>query len=446
MEEAEGMRLALAPFSEWWDELPRYHFPPGYFLILKFQSWFSFEDAWLRFPPALFGALSILVFFFLTREREERPAWVAALWLGVSPLLWSFSQEARTYTLWVFLELAVTWVLWRTWKDPSRRRLFLLGMLFPLPLLFHYNALWFAIGRFPLLLAVLGKSPHASRTGFALGIVPPFLLVLPFLLKQLEALPARMGGASVFWPQLDTASLTQKVGEMLSFPYPFDQLAWVLVLFAGVGLTARIVFHLPWGKNRSPKGFAELAWVIMVVFPLIAVVAGNLASGRYIATRHLLPILPFALWESSRGLRLVCLSLGPLLGKGLYRSLAIGLAVFWCWELGVENSPRNNPPWRDISYFLEERMAPGGNILLAGDNVSVLDYYRQTRGQTYRLRRTASFDPELLAEVDGILISGERDPVSDWWDYFRENRTVPEKEWTSRRIHRIAFFVPAPLP
>lgn len=95
---------------------------PAYFLLLRWLSpFFGTDDAWLRIPSALFGAMSAGMAFVIARRIGSRNAGiVAGLLMALSPLQVQYGQEARSYTLVALLILVALWGLLRLARDPTR--------------------------------------------------------------------------------------------------------------------------------------------------------------------------------------------------------------------------------------------------------------------------------------------------------------------------------------
>ena len=89
-----------------------FHHLPLYFLISRWFIPFGTDEASLRLPAALFGALSCGLLFGLSRMIGGRRAAVAAsLLLALCPFQVQYGQEARSYTLVISFILLALWAL-----------------------------------------------------------------------------------------------------------------------------------------------------------------------------------------------------------------------------------------------------------------------------------------------------------------------------------------------
>lgn len=98
-----------------------FHHLPLYFLISRWFVALGTDEASLRLPAALFGALSCPLLYGLSRMIGGRRAAVpAALLLALSPFQVQYGQEARSYTLVISFILLALWALAYLLRDPPR--------------------------------------------------------------------------------------------------------------------------------------------------------------------------------------------------------------------------------------------------------------------------------------------------------------------------------------
>ena len=76
---------------------------------------FGHEIGAMRLPPAVFGTLSVPVFYLLVRRlSDEQLAWRAALLMAIGPFYVFYSKEARPYSQLLFTCLLFTWAFFAT--------------------------------------------------------------------------------------------------------------------------------------------------------------------------------------------------------------------------------------------------------------------------------------------------------------------------------------------
>jgi mannosyltransferase len=116
--------------------------PPAYYLFL--HSWINLgqSEFILRLPSALFGALSVLVLYWIGRSLhlERLALWAAGL-LAIDPLHIWYSQEARMYAPAAFLGLAGIYFAIRLLRQSSWRAWLGYIIAFAAMLYFDYGGL-----------------------------------------------------------------------------------------------------------------------------------------------------------------------------------------------------------------------------------------------------------------------------------------------------------------
>ena len=108
----------------------------------------------LRLPSALAGIATVPVAWAIGRELAgRRTAIVCAALVAVNPLFVWYSQEARSYALFVLTAALAILCFLRVLREPTRRRMALFALTGSLALLTHYFAVFLLIGMALWLLA-----------------------------------------------------------------------------------------------------------------------------------------------------------------------------------------------------------------------------------------------------------------------------------------------------
>src|SRR5271166_302117 len=122
----EGATVALARASwqhfawVWW--YGEANLQTVYFLLMRVWIHGGLSEAWLRLPSALFGIVSVPLMYIVARRFVPTGAALAsAALLTFSPAHVYYSQEARSYTLTIFLVLLSSYFFVRA-VDEGRRR------------------------------------------------------------------------------------------------------------------------------------------------------------------------------------------------------------------------------------------------------------------------------------------------------------------------------------
>jgi mannosyltransferase len=94
--------------------------PLYYYLLWLWVRLAGTSEYALRFPSVFFGLLTLpLLWITARRLLGKRAAWLAALFLALSPLHVYYAQEARMYTLLTFLGLLSSYLLLRLLNNQS---------------------------------------------------------------------------------------------------------------------------------------------------------------------------------------------------------------------------------------------------------------------------------------------------------------------------------------
>jgi mannosyltransferase len=136
--------------------------PPLFYMIEHFMLFFGTDEFTLRFVPAVFGALTIPVFYFIGKEFcNEKLGIIAAALLTFSAFHVYYSQEARAYTLFLFVfSLALLFYI-RALRTETRGSWLLFGFFSVVSFWVHFYAV---IMVFPLFLyAILSSIIHPGQ-------------------------------------------------------------------------------------------------------------------------------------------------------------------------------------------------------------------------------------------------------------------------------------------
>jgi len=140
-DEAATVDLLRGSFGHMLSALPDHErTPPLYYAVAWFWSRvFGTGEVGLRSVSAVFGVDTVLVAYLIARHvADERAGLIAGLLCAVSPLLVWYSQEARSYSMLVFLCAASVWLWLRASKSRSRASMVAWGIVSCLAILTHY--------------------------------------------------------------------------------------------------------------------------------------------------------------------------------------------------------------------------------------------------------------------------------------------------------------------
>jgi mannosyltransferase len=262
--------------------------PPLYYVLVWLWSRvFGASEAGLRSFSALCGTLSIPVMWLLGKRLvSERVGLVAALLTAVSPILFWYSQEARSYSLLVLLSalslLALVWAL----ESPSPRRLLAWGASGAVALCVHYFAIFLVAAEALWLIIALRRAGVAKRSWIALALAPIVAVgaaLLPLSIHQNDGRAgfiADRAGSLAF----RTAQLFKQ--DIAAFDEPsklFTSVAAAVLVLIGLLLLAR--------TTRRERAGLIVPLLVGAGALLLALLAAGLGTD-YVNTRNLLPSWP----------------------------------------------------------------------------------------------------------------------------------------------------------
>lgn len=195
LDEAAQALEAARPFSQQLRLSADFH-PPLFHLMLHFWMYLGRSEIWIRFLSVFFGMGSLVLLYKLVRvlgNKEE--GFLAILFLTISPYHIWYSQEARSYMLFVFLSLFSTLAL--------LKKQWVLYILFTvLSLYSFYFALFFIFGH-AFYIFFMEKRCHKQ---FFFSLLVSLLLFLPWAPSLIRQLAVGTSGAFVGWTGIVSVS------------------------------------------------------------------------------------------------------------------------------------------------------------------------------------------------------------------------------------------------
>ncbi|MDO8748846.1 MAG: glycosyltransferase family 39 protein [Candidatus Omnitrophota bacterium] len=116
----------------WYDEITSFYYaqhpldnwnPPFYWILLHFWTkLFGASEFSLRFPSLLFSFISVFFVYLLGKRLfDSRVGIYAAIFMAFSPFHIQYAQEARPYSLSLFLSILSTYILFMALTEKRRR-------------------------------------------------------------------------------------------------------------------------------------------------------------------------------------------------------------------------------------------------------------------------------------------------------------------------------------
>lgn len=309
--------------------------PLYYFVAAALGLVTGYSDAAMRFPAALFGALTPLIALRmpLPGPRAVRLLWtvLVACWI---PGIW-YSQDARCYTLLVLFATLNVPLFCRLMEAPSRTRFAQWAGAAALMILTHYYA--------GLLIGIQFLALTAFRRKWWSSIWPGMALFLPAAISMAVSAPKFLlfSDEAVSWIHLvswtNVYILASHVAGGLLLPAAI--VLWAAVC-GTIGLVGRMRQRTPEPPHRIPLP------LIVAAVSSLAAVATALAVGTIkpvVYERYLISFAPGVL------LGLACLGVGyfdqrrtaSTLLAGFYVAMTLlWAAMFWrgYWPLEIETA------------------------------------------------------------------------------------------------------------
>jgi uncharacterized membrane protein len=385
LDEATTLGSARRSLLEIWNYLSMSEFtPPLFFWMEHAMLTFGDSETVLRLVPAIFGIITIPVFYLIGVELLDRKAGIlAAALLTFSPFAIFYSQEARAYsTMLFFLSVAFFFYL-RTQRTGAWRDALLFGIFSSISLWTHLFA---AVPVAALIIFGFGmKGKEILRDiraalPMAISAMAFFLLSLPLILSALQIFTTLTGRGPSFGvqgPEIIFLTLVQISGFS-------PILAWALMLLFIIGFAS--LYPVSHGKA--------------LVLPFVLVFA--LALGVFLSYRmSMVPrYLTFLLMVLLPG---IALTIRPACNLFKSRRLVYGaIALVFLVNLpvlyGYYSTPQKDD-WRGLAQEVTTVAAPGDLLIaIPGYIRQPLDYYyrNETRG-------TLEFGVYTVGEVEDVI-------------------------------------------
>lgn len=395
--------------------------PPLFYALTSVSRVWGDSDFAARLPAALAGILSVPAVFVLARRLQMSTVagLMASLLLATMPFHLRFSQEARSYTTAILLQIIALYWLYRSLSTDGRWSWLWYVLAMIAGLYTHYFAfLWLAAqAGFVLLtcLAILlrrdGSDRPAPLRRLALPFAASFLLCavayLPWyrsllLHTQLLAGLARLPGTA---PKPHDLTILVSFWRGIAEQQHAFALALLAAAIAGVGV----------GLFR--RRFDATTYLILNLFvPALALTVAS--SAPYFDVKYLFPIVAPVLLMAAQGSSSVY-DVVAAVGKRVSRSAAAGLALLGAAVLMVSLSPAyyrfQKEDWRGAASYLAAHVLPQDVIIgdgIFGDRGGG-DALRVVQGLGYYLRSpTAVIKAEL--ELADHLPGDQRTAGAAW--------------------------------
>ena len=356
--------------------------PLYYTLAWGWSHLFGLGEVGLRSLSAIFGTATIVVAYLIGRELvSRRTGLIAAALVAAGPDLFWYSQEARSYPLFILFTGLGVYFFVRALRRPSAGNLSGWALSSGLALCTHYFSA-FSIGPEALWLLAAGRRQATGlrRPAIAVGVVG----AVGFALLPLAIHQEGTGRANSFTttPVLERGATSlvkfmmgegpSTSGRWAAMPGTSRALGVLALLVCAVA----IVLLLAGLRGRRKRPAAAIASIAGAAFAVPLALA--LGGVDYVEPRNLLGSLLSLLALAAGGLDLAGRRLAHTRASGSLRLAPVaGLAAPFCVMLllTASNSQLQRDNWRGLSKLVAQRGRVGVLLTQPPSAGKPLDYY-----------------------------------------------------------------------
>jgi mannosyltransferase len=342
--------------------------PLDYLVQHLFVALLGHSESAVRFHAALFGTLSVVVVYLLTRDLlDRRTACLASLLYAVYPLHHHYSQEGRPYSLFTFLTLCSYVAFLKLLRTNNLTRQVCYGLITTLLLYSSYFGFWVILWQLVMLGFLRHESIRAnfgldqqssSFKAFVLPIVASLILFAPWPILAWKTV---YGYQTSPW-KLSWDVLPVLVREISDRSYP---LSVILIGLATLGAVAL-------RTNKLGQLVLLLCWFLLPI-PLIILTVWH--QEYFFATRQILFTTPALYILVACGI----LSLPELLrlsgrARCAVKTLAVSTVVITSLIVIALHTPDKREDIKGVATFLDER-ATAQDVIIAPVLSDFIVYY-----------------------------------------------------------------------
>jgi mannosyltransferase len=338
-----------------------------YYVLLHFWMKLGSGEAFVRGLSVLFAVATIPAIYALGRRLFGSAAGLIAAWLlAMNAYHVSYSQEARSYALVIFLVTLSTWFLVRNLQEPASARWFIYALISALAVYAHFFAALVIIAQAASLAWLRG-------TNFAWRDYARSLRWIVYMIAPLAFVAARIGGAPVDWIPHTSARIvfgffSELSGSGGNWLFALDAVAVALAAF-GV-----------WRASRArDRATSAAAWPYVLVFawlfvPVVITVAASLFRPFFVA-RYLIICLPALMLLVAAGIARV----RPKALAWLFAAAISILSLAATRQYLHHDSAMYREDWRSASAYILDHAQPADGIFFTPLSRLPYEYYRSQR-------------------------------------------------------------------
>jgi mannosyltransferase len=394
VDEAASIIFARLPWSAFWKAMWEYEGNMAFYYVLL-RGWIHLGDSEtvVRGLSVLFGVATIPAIYLLGLRLFGRNAGLlSAALLAVHAFHIQYSQEARSYSLLLFLLVLSTYFFLRSVDSPRQKAYWIAYILFSalavysqVFALFVLIAQWLSLGFSKLRQIGLANICFAVG-GFALLVTPMAAFLLLKNKGQIEWIPRPTIRSLIDFSYL----MTGNGGKFLLLAYA----AFCIIALSQLGL-----FNEPKSLNLDEPWRLRLV-ALWLLFPIASTLSVSFIKPVF-WDRYLVICVPAIVLLAAQGMakldRVSALPRGFLL---LPLIVMIGLSL-WGWNHhhnGVSSGELREADWRVVTHHILARQQPGDAAFFyraSGSRAFTYYVHRELQRQSATSSPVVVFPPDV---------------------------------------------------
>lgn len=263
--------------------------PPMYYLaVYLFTQIFGSSEA-IRFVSFFFYALLGLPVYFLARELKNKwLTWLSVIFVYLSPIMFTFAFEARTYSLLALMGASTTLFFWKGLEE-KKIKWWLLYFIFGSIGVYSHYYMWFILASHGFFWLFVDRKQFWSVFKVYFGILLVQLPWLPTLFSQVSSVAGNYWIGAMNEKTHYEYFLRVTGGDIVT-----DQQKIIAMTFVGL-LGLSLVAAIKLRKNLKFYTYLWFWLIIPVLLPTLVSLFMPIFYYRYL-TFSIMPIIFISLW------------------------------------------------------------------------------------------------------------------------------------------------------
>jgi mannosyltransferase len=350
-----------------------------YYAILHVWRLLGESETWIRLPSVAFGAMATYTLFLLNdRLFGRRVALTAAILLLANTFFVYYEQDARPYTLAIFLVILASYLLTGALDRPTTTRWLAYGLVAGLAVYAHFFAA-FVIAAHAVCIALRRPRPRLRQIVVGFGSAAIVVAPLVIVVLRTDSLERRfidavhLGSFRWLFLNLTGAGGIASLGGMA-----------LLLSYFAVCCVALIRMGVDSGRSRrDPSRTWAYAFVLSwLAVPILGAYVISLIRPPIFYPRYLILTLPALVTVAAIGVNALATRWTAVLVAGLVVSLSIPPLVSY-----YRGTYKEGEDWRSAATYVLAHADPGdGVVFLSRYGRRSFEYYVRRFGTDRGLR------------------------------------------------------------